>query len=136
MFSAYPPDAGTSDVTYLTAYAEWARAHPPVGIGCPDVVPASWGTFTVPAGYQVLLDAGYQGVLPYNVSIQSTDYLAPRTTGVDATYGLATQPAPTGMASPFVNWQDPSPAGAVFSFDDVGPYVQAHPNPNTAQPTY
>jgi len=136
-FSASPPSAAASDLTYLKSYAEWARAHPPVGIGCPDVVPGTWGAgYTVPVGYQVLLDEGYQGVLPYNVSIQKSDYLAPRTTGIDASYGLATQPATNGMAAPFVNWQDPTPAGAVFALSDVGPYVKAHPDPNTAQPTY
>ncbi len=134
----YSPDGGTlgTDFDYLTAYTTFATQHPPIGIGCPDVASGTWGKDSVPTAYPILLDSSYHGVVPFNVSVQQTDYEAPRAASLDATYAVATGSDSGDMAAQFVNWQDIDPPGAVFGFSDAAPYVMQHPDPNSARPTW
>lgn len=127
----FPPNA--TAVQYLRSLADWALAHPHVGLGCPDVAPK-----ISPPGYDVLEDAKYQGHLPFNVAVEAPDYGSVRTTGLLATYDLAIQPATTGMRAQMVTWFDDGTGGSgdVFSLADVSRYIAQHPMPNTARPTW
>lgn len=123
----FPPnkDAGI----YLEQLADFAVAHPNVGLGCPDVGPKM-----SPPGYDVLKNATYQRRLPFNVAVEAPDFGAARTTGLQPTYDLAV----VGMRAEYVSWFAGGGNGPtdVFSLDDVSRYVAKHPIPNITVPTW
>jgi hypothetical protein len=119
--------------TALQQFADWALLHPTVGLGCPDVATQGLNS----PGYPVLMNPKYQGVLPYDVAVESPDYASARASSLDASYALAVSPAPNGMAAQIVVWADVnSSAGNVFTIQDVANYLPTHPDPNTAPPTW
>ena len=123
----FPPNKNADQ--YLADLADFALAHPTVGLGCPDVAPA-----ISPPGYDILEDPGYQDRLPFDVAIEAADFGSARTTGLSPTYQLAV----TGMRAQYVSWfaGGGNDADDVFSLADVSAYIAKHPMPNTDVPTW
>ncbi len=140
----------------LEQYAVWAQAHPFAGAGCPDVAPLPYpnppgrptysdgGVCTTaalyhsPPGYSVLIDAGAQGLIPFDVAIEYQDYTSCATPSILATYDTAILPAPAGMAAQYVAWADfPDSVHLLFGLPDVAAFLSdAGPFPNAAPPTW
>jgi hypothetical protein len=147
------------DQEYLYEYAQWAAQTPYAGAGCPDVAPspypnpgpaASLGCNTgslpkpfgvgEPPGYSVLIDAGVQGTIPFNVAIESPDYTLCRTASLQDTWDVAMLPAASGgMAAQYIVWINHSKQGATdaFALPDVINWIEdAGTFPNAAPPTW
>jgi hypothetical protein len=93
-----------------------------------------------PPGYSVLIDAGVQGTIPFNVAIESPDYTLCRTASLQDTWDVAMLPAASGgMAAQYIVWINHSKQGATdaFALPDVINWIEdAGTFPNAAPPTW
>jgi hypothetical protein len=129
----FPPN-GNDATTYLTRIAEFAAAHPHAGLGCPDV--GSVASFH-PPGYDVLGSATFQGVVPFNVAVETPDYETDRNATLAGAYGRAINGSSHGgFGAQMVAWSDlETKGGRAFDLQDVSDYIRTHPMPNTAPPS-
>jgi hypothetical protein len=120
-------------VDSLTQLAQFAADHPHAGIGCPDV--GSVSGFH-PPGYDVLGAPTFQGVVPFNVAVESPDFESARNATLAGAYARAIHPASKGgFGAQMVAWADVENLGTrPFDLQDVSDYIRNHPMPNTAPP--
>ncbi len=129
----FPPN--NTAAQSLTSYADFALATPHVGLGCPDLAPLFH-----PPEYGILESAKYEGRVPIAPAVENPDFGAGRASpdgGVAATYSLGIDPSSQGgMHAQIISWSSSNNSGDVFTISDVATYLQTHPNPNTAPPTW
>ena len=126
----FVPPASTQTQS-LAELADFALATPHAGLGCPDL-----GPLFNPPEYPLLESAKYQGRVPIAPAVETSDYQSGRTSSLQSTYALGIDPSPKGMAAQIITWSNTQNASYVFTIADVAAYLPAHPNPNTAAPTW
>jgi hypothetical protein len=110
---------------------DWMLMHPHTGVGMSDMTSAR------PNTNHPCADPAYQGRIPCDPALGSADYEAAANPSIDQAFAYALSPAPDGLLASFMTflYQGGSSSSA-FTFADVSAYVQSHPMPNTAPPTW